>query len=72
MVQVKLELVHPVFVLMISGLRKPLKSFKHEIKRSVHFDKCWEGQEQSGAVDLIEKGDLGSYALVVAVAAAAE
>ena len=35
MVQVKLELVHPVFVLMISGLRKPLKSFKHEIKRSV-------------------------------------
>lgn len=50
MVQVKLELVHPVFVLMISGLRKPLKSFKHEIKRSVHFDKCWEGQEQSGDI----------------------
>lgn len=50
MVQVKLELVHPFFVLMIKWPQEALKSFKQEIKRSVHFDKCWEGQEQSGDI----------------------
>lgn len=49
MVQVKLDSAS-FFCTMIKWPQEATKSFKQEIKRSVHFDKCWEGQEQSGDI----------------------
>ena len=62
MVQVKLELVHPFLYSWSSGLRKPLKSFKQEVKRSdLHFEK-WIGKgktEVGISVEVLEILRLG-------------